>query len=213
MLHLRDKYFQSLREVASLARTTPEWSDYATFCEKYEQGLRNDAFTILKSFINFLEHAPFAERRRFVSWLLPRADGREGQHMLVPHPLSHRIVEPTLKEWAQTEPLCAEPHFWLGGYDNLKLALELTPDDEVIRRKLVAWILNRVDFATHELPTGYIGKPSEDIAALDEAEEVLAGLPSDMERTEFAAEVSEQRNLIQAYLQSRRTRVPPLSPD
>jgi hypothetical protein len=94
----------------------------------------------------------------------------------------------------------------LGGYDNLKLALELKADDEVIRRKLVAWILNRVDFATHELPAGYIGKPSEDIAALDEAEEVLAGLPSDMERTEFAAEVSEQRNLIQAYLQSRRTR-------
>jgi hypothetical protein len=138
-----------------------------------------------------------------VGWILPRVDGLEGRHMLVPHPLSHRIVEPTLREWAQAEPGCAEPRLWLGGYDNLKRALELKPDDEAIRRKLVAWILNRVDWATHELPTGYIGSPTEDIAALDEADGLLAGLSGELERSEFAAEVGGQRSVIHAYLQKR----------
>jgi len=213
MQHWRDTYFQSLRHVASSARTTPEWSDYAAFCEKYERGLRRDAFIILERFINYLENAPFAERVSFVSWILPRADGIEGRHMLVPHPLSRRIVEPTLKEWAQAEPVCAEPHFWLGGYENLKRALGLKPDDETIRRKLIAWILNRVDWATHELPTGYIGEPSEGIAALDEAEGLLAGLPGGVERTEFAAEVEGQRSLINAYLQTTAKSATPLNSD
>jgi hypothetical protein len=47
--------------------------------------------------------------------------------MLVPYPLSHRIVEPTLSEWTQAEPLCAEPYLWSGGYSNSKRALELNP--------------------------------------------------------------------------------------
>ena len=92
MLHWRDTYFQSLRHIASLARAVPEWSDYAAFCEKYEGGLRRDAFSDLERFISHLENATFVERRRFVSWLLPRVDGREGQHMLVPYPLSQRVV-------------------------------------------------------------------------------------------------------------------------
>jgi hypothetical protein len=213
MLHWRDDYFENLRRFASLARAIPEWSDYATFCEKYEQGLRREAFGRLEHFIEYLEKSPFSERRKFVSWLLPRVDGVEGKHMLVPHPLSNRIIQPTLCEWIVAEPESAEPHLWLGDYDNLKRALALKPDDDVIRRKLVARILNRVDWATHELPTGYIGEPSEDLTALDEAERLIGELSSERERADFDAALREQRGMILSYLNSRIDRFPPASPD
>jgi len=209
MLHWRSDYFENLRRVASLARTIPEWSAYASFCEQYEQGLRQDAFVRLERFIEYMEKAPLSERRRFVSWLLPRVDGVEGKHMLAPHPLSNRIIQPTLCEWIVAEPERAEPHLWLGDYDNLKHALTLKPDDNVIRRKLVACILNRVDWATHELPTGYIGEPSEDLAAQDEAEGLIEKLSSERERADFSAALYEQRAMILSSVNSRMDRLPP----
>jgi len=211
MLHWRDHYFENLRHIALLARAVPEWSDYASFCEKYEQGLRREAFSRLEHFIGYLEKSPFLERRRFVSWLLVRVDSVESKHMLVPYPLSNRIIQPTLCEWIVTEPECAEPHLWLGDYDNLKQALVLKPDDDVILRKLVACILNRVDWATHELPTGYIGEPSEDLVALDEAEQLIERLTSEEEQADFGAALHEQRAMIHSYISSR-DRLPPTSP-
>jgi hypothetical protein len=50
--------------------------------ETYERGLRQQAFAHLERFIVRLEGAPFAERRTFVSWLLPLVDGIQGQHMV-----------------------------------------------------------------------------------------------------------------------------------
>ena len=212
MFHWRDDYFENLRRVASLARAIPEWSGYASFCEKYEQGLRKEAFGRLEHFIEYLEKSHFSERRRFVSWLLPRVDGVAGKHLLVPHPLSSRIIQPTLREWIVAEPKCAEPHLWLGDYDNLKRALVLKPDDDVIRRKLVACILNRIDLATHELPTGYLGEPNEDLIALDEAEGLIEKLTSEQERADFGAALREQRSTILSYINSRMDRLPPTGP-
>jgi hypothetical protein len=213
MLYWRGDYFENLRRFASLARAIPEWSDYASFCEKYEQGLRQEAFGRIEHFIEYLENSPFSERRKFVSWLLPQVDGVEGQHMLMPHPLSRRIIQPTLCEWIVAEPECAEPHLWLGDYDNLKHALALKPDDDVIRRKLAACILSRIDWATHELPSGYIGEPSEDLTALDEAERLIEKLTSEQERADFDASLHEQRGMILSYLNSRIDRLPPISPE
>ena len=61
----------------------------------------------------------------------------------------------------EVEPGCSEPHRWLGGYEHLKRAIELAPDNELARRKLVVLILGRVGFASYELPVGYLGAAHE----------------------------------------------------
>ena len=113
--------------------------------------------------------------------------------MLVPHPLHVRVVEPTLPEWTEVEPGCSEPHRWLGGYEHLKRAIELAPDDELARRKLLVLILGRVGFASYELPVGYLSAAHEDLTALSEAEVLLQGLSSDDDRRQLAAEIAEER--------------------
>jgi hypothetical protein len=199
----REKYFKTLKDVAVAARAVPEWADFAAFCDEYDRGLRREAFIVLERFISSLERAPFIARRHFVGWLSRQADGREGRHMLVPHPLQVRVVEPTLLEWTVVEPECAEPHLWLGGHEHLKRAVELAPDDELAKRKLIILILGRVGFASHELPVGYLGTANEDLAALSEAEMLLNGLSSNDDRTQLAAEIAEERRLIQSYMRGR----------
>jgi hypothetical protein len=203
MLHWRDTSFQTLRDIASEARSTQKWPDYASFCEEYERGLRPAAFAALDRFISQIEQAPFAGRREFVAWLLRRTEGRDGLEMVMPHPLHRRVVEPSLREWTQVDSRCAEPYMRLGGYENLKRALELNPNDDLIRRKLIMRILQQVNFATHELPAGYIGSPLEDLATLEEAGALSLGLNSEAERKELAITIDEYRVVIQAHLRSQ----------
>jgi hypothetical protein len=203
MRHWRDTYFQTLKDAAAEASASPEWAEYAAYCFEHERGLRRQAFKILDRFITGMEGTSFAERRRFVSWLLHRSDLRDGSQMLVPHPLHKRVIEPTLEEWLLVEPASSEPHRWLGGYEHLKRAIELDPADEIARRRFVGCILGRIDYSTHELPHCYLGEPSADLAALAEAEAALPRSSRDYDRAGIAAEIAEQRRLIEGYLHSR----------
>ena len=123
--------------------------------------------------------------------------------MLIPHPLQVRVVEPTLLEWTVVEPRCSEPHLWLGGYDHVQRAFELEPDSQLARRKLIILILARVDLASHELPTGYLGDINKDLATLSEAEELLKGLSNEEDRLSLAADIAEDRRLIEEHLRKQ----------
>jgi hypothetical protein len=180
-MHFRhEDYFQTLKDVAAEARTVPAWADYAAFCEEYERGLRREAFDTLERFTSSIERAPFAERQRFVSWLSQRADRREGRHMMIPHHSYVRIVEPTLLEWTAVEPDCSEPHLWLGGYDHVKRAFELEPDNQLARRKLLLLVWGRVDFEAYE--NGWSTNFDKDLATLSEVEELLKGVSNEEDR-------------------------------
>jgi hypothetical protein len=200
MHHWRKDYFETLQEVATDASQSPEWVDYATFCRLYESGLRKQAFNTLDHFISATKQAPFSDRRRFVSWIMSKAEGRKGSHMLLPHPLFIRLIEPTLLEWTIVEPNCSEPHRWLGGYEHLKLAIELDPSDELARKKLIVCIMSGIDYAAHELPSGYLGNAREDLVALSEADDLVAIVQDDQFRAFWLSEIGSERKRIQDYL-------------
>ncbi len=201
MHYWRKGYFESLKEVAAAAeRECPPWREYADFCLEYERGLRGEAFIILDRFIQWMERAPFEDRRRFTSWLLFQADDATGHHMLIPHPLQTRIIEPTLWEWVEVDPLCSEPLRWLGGYENLTKAIELDPSDEIARRKLIIVMLSRVGYAIHELPSGYLGNPSDDLETLTRAEMLLSDLSNPEERAKLAGAIADEKTTILRFL-------------
>ena len=202
----REDYFKTLQDVAAEARAVPVCADYAAFCEDYERGLRSKAFAILEHFMSSLERAPFAERQRFVSWLSRHADRREGRHMLIPYPLHVRIVEPTLLEWTLVEPRCSEPHLWLGGYEHVRRAFELEPDNQLARRKLIMLVWGRVDCEAYELHVGYLSNVDKDLAVLSEVEELWKGLSNEEDRLSLAADLSEDRRLIEEHLRKRPDR-------
>lgn len=201
----RKDCFELLKVAASEAKAVPVWMDYAGFCASLERGLRKTALVKLTDFITVLERSPFEERKRFTGWLSHLADQHSCRHMLVPHPLQLRVIEPTLLEWTMVEPSNFEPHLWIGGYEHLRQALELAPEHQAVRRKLIISILSRVSNNAHELPIGYLGAPQEDLSALAEAEAFLSGLSDVENRSAYGLEIKEIRDSINEYVRRRQT--------
>jgi hypothetical protein len=128
---------------------------------------------------------------------------RKAKHMLIPHPLKIRIVEPTLLEWTVVEPTCAEPHRWIGGHEHLQRAIDLDPADQVALREYVICLLSQVDYATHELPFGYLGSAVKDLEILNSVDVLLPRMSNDSDRAAYAAEAAEQKALIHEYLRKQ----------
>jgi hypothetical protein len=153
-----------------------------------ERGLRRQALEKLDKFIVAMEQAPFPDRQRFVIWLINRVSDRGCKYNLCTETLELRIVSPTLLEWPMIDPNRSEPHRWLGGFEHLRLAMQIDPADHIARGMLVRFILNQIGMNTHEIPTGYgyLGEPNEGFATLDEAEQLILGLPGEVERKRLA---------------------------
>ena len=201
----RDKSFQALTEAASYVSAFPGWIEYARYCELFEKGLRKDALNHLSAFIEASTKWPFAEKKKFVSWLYYFAYENPEAYLLMPYPLSKFMLEPTLAEWIEAEPEEAEPHRWLGSHEHLRRALELNPDDEIAIHRLAMMTLNGVAYSTHELPYyGYLGDPQEDLLALEEIESHIERISDEEKKSNYRDLIIEEREIINNYL-SRKT--------
>jgi hypothetical protein len=199
--------FEALAEAAEAAQSDPAWEGYADYCRLREQGLRKESLRRLDAFITALAPSPFERRLPFVRWVLLEAE--RGDHpsngmLLLPHPLVERLVVPTLREWEECEPQAAEPAFWLGhtlnSTEHYRRAITLDPSHAAARACLAHHLLGFAAYSTHELPSGYIGEPEEGLAALDEAEALVSGLPPSEERESLLREVAMERALTRSWM-------------
>jgi hypothetical protein len=198
MHYWREDYFGDLKAAATAAAANG-WVEYSQYCANQERGLRSNAFVGLAKFIETLESTSFAERRRFLSWILSFAEDRKGRHLLIPYPLQKQVIEPTLLEWEAAEPCSSEPHRWLGGRQHLERALELEPGDQVALKRLIIEYLRWIDYATHELPAGYLGSIPEDLDILARVEALLPTLRDEASRLAYGEAVKEERTAITTY--------------
>jgi hypothetical protein len=210
----RERYYQALQEAVAAAGAFPEWAAFAAYCTDCQSGLRRQAFAKLDQFIAGLEGAAFAERQRFIRWLLRQADPRDGCHLLLPHPLRQRVILPTLEEWTRREPAAPEPHRWLGGREHLQRALELDPKDELARSWFIDCILQEVGYDIHELPGGYLGNPEEDLAALAEAARAADACSQPAARQSAHERIGKLRRVIEDHRRGRSNdSLPPAAPN
>lgn len=203
MRNWRDEHYKTLKEVSREAISCPPWVEFGTYCDLQERGLRRQAFRVLDTFIAQIEKASFDARREFVSWLMHRADNRDGQSALLPHPLQTRVVTPTLAEWATANPNSAEPFRWLGTPLDLRRAMTLDPLDEIARRRFIDHVLAYVRYSVHELPIGYLGDPIDDLGLLAEAGLAANGLSNAEQQTQAQVWISDLRVAVQNYLSAR----------
>jgi hypothetical protein len=189
---LRDAMTSQSAEIAN----EPSWRLYADYCEARANDLRDHCGVVAEQFVEAAQGWPFEEKMRFSLWLM-NSTGRVIEHtgrskyesratlggpgIFAPRIVVVAIVLPTLIEWRKREPTNPEPHFWLALYDHdehpepgLRETLRLDPAYGPARAALAQHILQCIKFNQHELPSGYLGKPADDLIDLGEAQALVA---------------------------------------
>lgn len=155
----------------------PNWANYARYCELKEKGLRKQALSILRVFIQQMLSRPLKERIEFVNWLEEvRLRYRDGVR-LTPVPLYEELIKPTLELWIETEPKNPLPYRWQDTIESVNKAIELDPNDQTLRKILFWKIIGYVDYNHHELRHyGYIGNAAEDLEMLEDLRKKMQSL-------------------------------------
>jgi hypothetical protein len=192
---MSNKLTEAMTLLAAKARSEPSWGPYAEWCGARANSLHERAATIAVQFAEAARHWPFAERKQFTLWVVQSTGlameqcgnsqfksrfSTGGPGLFAPRIVVDAVVQPTLVEWRDAEPGNPEPYFWLGLYDDggwasLQNALRLDPSHSSTRAALAMCSVIAIEYDQHELPSGYLGDPGDDLIALTKAEALVAG--------------------------------------
>lgn len=100
--------FDQLMLIAGEAAAQEDWLSLASYYESRGKGLRTDALAALGSFVAEAVGWSFEKRLRLTRWVVDRRWEALNDTLLLPQPLSTKVVSPTLWEWVEREPSCAE---------------------------------------------------------------------------------------------------------
>jgi hypothetical protein len=188
---LSNKWYDVMTSISAEITNEPSWRLYADYCKARANNPCDNSLIVVEQFVEVAQGWSFEEKKRFSLWLMNSAGrimerfGRSkyesraatgGPGIFAPRIVVWAILLPTLVEWRRKEPTNPEPHFWLALYDhnehparNLREAIRLDPDYGPARLALAQHILKYIEYNQHELPSGYLGDPADDLIALSEA--------------------------------------------
>lgn len=168
-------------------------------------GLKVQAKAALEAFLKDALAWPDPRRRAFILWLDGVRERMDDPGVVAPHPLMTRLVLPTLRAWAESEPAAAMPHLLLGRFhswpldqtpplDHFRRALERDPDLAPARRGVIHALFDRVEYSQHHLPDGYLGDRAADAADMQEAADLARSLPDPDEARDLTAHAAMLRD-------------------
>jgi hypothetical protein len=183
-------------EMAAELASEANWQLLAEYCKARSFNLRDRAAMIAEQIIEVARTWSFEERKRFGLWIMHRTGSAMerggklrydlrysigGDGLFAPRRVVEATLLPSLLEWCEREPTNPEPHFWLGLYGNnpgryLREAFRLNPHFSPAGVALATLIVRGIEYNQHELPSGYLGDPVDDLRSLGEAEAFLANV-------------------------------------
>ncbi|MEQ9379730.1 MAG: hypothetical protein RJP95_02620 [Pirellulales bacterium] len=168
--------FEGILAVADSIAHESRWSDFAEYCRLREKGLRKKALASIDNLITAADSWPTNERRRFVTWIIEAQQRLPEVHQLIVTPLQRKLIEPTLDEWSHAHPGDPIPKRLLGlatgNVDCFQQALDLAPDDDISRFRIISRLVYDVDYQCHHLPDYFIGEPSKALDDLNVARDL-----------------------------------------
>jgi hypothetical protein len=205
----------ALLTVGKAASTNPEWIAYANYCFAREKGLRKQAFKHLDNFLQSTLNWTNEQKIAFVKFLCPFFETvEEADCGPFPQPLSEKLVKPTLAYWCENENLDEKPFRWYGTYyrseDHLFKALELNPEDNIARQRLLTWWTYNIYHSIHHLPEYYIGDPYLDMELAEKVEDHIIRLTDTSLQEKWTKELENDLELVRNYIDWEKSGHPDL---
>lgn len=168
-------------------------------------GLKDQARTALEAFLAAALSWPDERRQSFILWLDDVRGRLDDPGAATPRPLMTRLVLPTLRAWAESDPAAAMPHLLLARFhswsldeteplDHYRRALARDPRMETARRGVIHALFDQVQYSQHHLPDSYLGDREADAARMDEAAELARSMTEKDERDTLIAHAAVLRD-------------------
>lgn len=205
MHYWRKQIFEKLTEIADSISSNKSWADYYLYLVNKEKGLKNKALNHLNRFIKSMNDSPIEDRIEFVDWLntIDHFNGFD-IHGHFPQPLRQQLTRPTIDEWLKIEPNSSVAHRWNGTDESLAKSIELDPNEQIARFKIVRNCINHVSMSQQELHTGYgyIGDPIADLDRINFCIGYVDGLNRE-DKDLFAKTLIGLKTVAEEYLKYR----------
>jgi hypothetical protein len=188
-----------------------EWIELAQYLLDRDKGLRKQAFIHLNEFLKSTENWTEEQKIKFTTFLMPFFE--TDSYLSFPQPLSEKLVKPTLEKWCLKEMTDSRPFRWYGkfysGWEYLKKALEINPQDEQARQFLIEKGIYRLYFAVHHMPEGYIAdsedEVKEDLALIDELQNHISKLSDIKLQRLMTSELENYAELVKNYVEWKKS--------
>ncbi len=199
MHYWRQDSFDGLESLFSEIKDDPRLSYYANYIDLLNKGLRREALKNIEDFLSLARAWDVKDQRKVVSFLCRVSDSEPIGHRYVPFPIWKRLIKPILADWIAEIPKDPEPLRWTGELDDLRTSLRLDPTCDRTRYRWIQGVLRGVQYATHELPTGYLGNIEEDLTALRDIETEARKIADPEKQAVLIEIINEERALIEDY--------------
>ncbi|GAI92490.1 unnamed protein product, partial [marine sediment metagenome] len=151
--------FEGFEDIAAHLGDDPLCGDLAEYCRLRASGLRREAFKALDRFMDKAAALPTAEKREVINLVYDLALRMPHVHQFIPTPLATRFLGPELEKWLAEVPASLPALRWDGIFwdnaESLKRALEIDPDDALVRRYLInRECLSLLDYGFHHIAEG-----------------------------------------------------------
>jgi len=147
--------FESLLAIAQCLDKIPGREKLASYCRFKERGLRKQAFSELGLYIQLVNSLDCYSIRKHCRDIIELNVRNTSAQQFLTNPLRRQLLNPTLEEWALSnpyDPFAAKWHAILNHKPGLLMdALALNEKDNHLRTMLINHELSDVEFAMHHL--------------------------------------------------------------
>lgn len=196
----------AIEKIKAIQGKNEKYTSFIKYCNAKKNGLRKEAFKNLDIFLKEANEWSDEEKRNFIIDIFSVIETNSDGEWILSKPLkifSAKVLHKCIEE-CKTD---SRPYKWLGMFmrfeikenpcEFLKKAIELGGEsDQTAIKKLLGIYINGLDYATHELPFGYLGDLENDIKEFDEINKILNMLKDEELRLEFNEDIKYLQDLI-----------------
>lgn len=196
----------AIEKIKAIQGMNEKYTFFIKYCNAKKNGLRKEAFKNLDIFLKEANEWSDEEKRNFIIDIFCIIETNSDGEWILSKPLKVFSVK-VLHKWIEGCKTDSRPFKWLGMFmrfeikenscEFLKKAIELGGESEQTAiKKLLGIYINGLDYATHELPFGYLGNLEDDIKEFDEMTKILNMLKDEELKSEFNEDIKYLQDLI-----------------
>lgn len=211
--HWRADEFAEMRRLSGDPLLSAVLPSFANYLGAKEAGRKDDAKEQLALALADFERLDRVRQQDLVCFLIREI---ALSRVFCPQPFLQLLLA-FLREWASEGEVQSDHLLGIGlitgDFEYFRRALSSNPADILAAKSLGRAVVKDLQYATHEMPSGYLGDPTADLADARQTAKELHGSAGDSEIADLRARLEALSLLVQSWLDYQGSQPKPGGPE